>query len=82
MSLTGMSRDMWRRFPLGVYTNGSVGWASDYHLSYRLGQAGIPIVAARAAYVDHVKERWQRHDRSHEKRLLVGEIPAEIVWQT
>lgn len=82
MSLTGMSRDMWRRFPLGCYTNrAGAGWSSDYHLSLRLNRAGVPMVAARDGWVDHVKEVWMRADRAPEKRLLVGEIPAEVVWQ-
>ena len=81
MALTGMSRDMWLRFPLDCYSNGQAGWGSDYHLSRRLGLAGIPIVAAREGYVDHVKEVWMRNDLAADKRLLIGEIPAEVVWQ-
>lgn len=82
MSLTGMSREAWLRFPLGCYTNAEgAGWSSDFHLSRRLRDAGIPMAAARDGFVAHVKEAWMQADRAPEKRLRVGEVPSEVVWQ-
>jgi hypothetical protein len=82
MALTGMDRGMWLRHPLGCFTNAEgAGWSSDFHLSARLRDAGIPMVAARSGYVDHVKERWQMADRDPAARLLIGEIPMGVIWQ-
>lgn len=81
MSLTGMSRDMWQRFPLGCYGTERAGWSSDFHLSARLRDAGVPMLAARDGYVDHVKEVWMRADRAPDKALLVGRRNPEVVWQ-
>jgi hypothetical protein len=80
MSLTCMTRELWLRFPLSGFTASC--WGTDYSLSYRLGRARIPIVAHRAAFVWHVKERWNRTDQAPEKRLLVGKIPPEVRWDT
>lgn len=78
-ALTCMSRDMWRRFPFGVYGSAQQSWSSDFHLSIRLRDAAVPMVAARDAYVVHVKETWNRLDAAPEKRLLIGEEPAGVV---
>jgi len=78
-ALTCMSREMWRRFPFGVFGGPEQSWSSDFHLSMRLRDAGVPMVAARDGYVLHVKEQWQRLDRAPEKRLLIGEEPAGVV---
>lgn len=77
LALTAMSRDMWLRFPL---TPTSYGGQMDYQLSYDLQEAGIPIVAAVGAYVEHVKERWNFPDKNPEKRLLIGEREPEVRW--
>ncbi len=55
MSLTGMSSNLWRDFPFMV--DFDPGWASDFHLSRRLQQDGVPIVAAREGFVYH----WRHH---------------------
>lgn len=77
-ALTCMSREMWRRFPFGVFGSEQQAWSSDFHLSMRLRDAGIPMVAARDGYVEHVKETWNQLDRAPEKRLLIGEEPAGV----
>lgn len=78
-ALTCMTREMWREFPFGVFGGAQQSWSSDFHLSMRLRDAGVPMVAARDGYVLHVKEQWQRLDQAYEKRLLVGEEPAGVV---
>lgn len=80
MALTGMSRDMWRRFPLDGWQHRGVMWATDHHLSQRLADAGIPMVAARDGFIDHVKERWMEGDTDPRKRILIGSMPKEVVW--
>ena len=78
-ALTCMTREMWREFPFGVFGSAQQAWSSDFHLSMRLRDAGVPMVAARDGYVVHVKEQWQRLDQAPEKRLLIGEKPAGVV---
>ena len=63
-SLTGMSREMWLRFPFETF--GDPGWASDFSLSQRLGLAGVPIMAAREGFAYH----WRHND-------LYGEDPRD-----
>jgi hypothetical protein len=73
MALTVMTRQLWRRFPFQTYGPADgPGWASDYHLSRRLYQAGIPIRVPPAGLIDHVKEQWNRPDTSPAKRLVLG----------
>lgn len=76
--LTGMPLDLWRRYPYVTEKLGADGCAADYSLSRRLTDDGVPIVAHRDAFVWHVKERWSENDQDPRKRLLVGELPAEI----
>lgn len=71
--LTAMSRDLYSYFPFQ-----SRGRPSDFDLSLRLQDADVPIVASPEAFVWHVKERWNLPDQATEKRVLVGEIAAEI----
>lgn len=78
MALTTLPRELWREFPFAVFDDGVTGFASDFNLSMRLRDADVPMHAARAGYVEHVKERWQRADQAPEKRVLVGEIPREV----
>ena len=79
-ALTCMTREMWREFPFGVFGSHQQSWSSDFHLSKRLRDAGVPMVAAAGGYVVHVKETWNRLDQAHHKRLLIGERPAEVRW--
>jgi hypothetical protein len=75
--LTGMSREMWLRYPLAVTVYGG---QMDYDLSYRLGVDGVPIVAPPDAFCHHLKERANLPDQNPEKRLLIGERPPSITW--
>jgi len=76
MCLTGMSRELWQRFPFNCY--GRPGGGSDYHLCWRLQEAGVPIAAAREGFVFHVKERWAEGDLDPKKRLLVGMVSPSV----
>jgi hypothetical protein len=77
MCLTGMSHEMWERFAFTTYWDGPPGSASDYMLSRELFDAGVPIVAAREAFVWHVKEEWNRADQEERKRLYIDQ-PSEL----
>lgn len=81
-ALTCMARELWQRFPFGVYGSAQQSWSSDFHLSVRLRDAGVPMLVARSGYVEHVKERWGRLDVAPEKRLLVGEAPPAVVVES
>lgn len=74
-TITGMSRDMWLKYPFMIWWLGQ----SDFHFSKRLEGDGVPMVAAREAFVWHVKERWNLSDTDERKRPYVGAEPAELV---
>jgi hypothetical protein len=74
-----MSREMWREFPFGAYGSASQAWSSDFHLSRRLRDARVPMVAVRDGYVTHCKEQWNKLDRGEGRQLLVGIEPADVV---
>ena len=78
MCLTAMSVAMWERYPFKVYGD-EPGFASDYSLSYRLGQDEVPIVAHKAAFVRHLKAAWSEADRTEGREMLIGEIPEAII---
>jgi hypothetical protein len=83
-ALTGMPLAMWRRFPFRCVTRVGEprGYSSDWHLSIRLDDAGVPIVAPRGALFEHCKRDWRTQAIDDpEKRLLVGEIPSEVRWE-
>jgi hypothetical protein len=75
--LTGMSRELWLKYPLAVTVFGG---QMDYDLSYRLQEDGIPIVAPPDGFCVHVKEIANQMDRNPEKRLLIGERPPAVTW--
>ncbi len=81
-ALSGMSREMWKLYPFDVYGPQHGGWGSDYNLSYRLGQDGIPIVAPRVAEIRHLKEQVNHLDKEFDKRILVGEITPCVSWHS
>ena len=71
MCFTVMSRELWQRFPFGCYGL-PAGFASDYHLSLRLRDAGIPIVAPKNGFVWHTKPDWRNHEAIGRRRLMVA----------
>ena len=78
MSFTGMSREMWRRFPFRAVGSGS-GCCSDWHNSWRLADAGIPIVAPKEGWIRHLKRPWSDPDLDNpQKLLLIGQIKPEV----
>lgn len=77
-AVTCMSREMWRRFPFGVYGHEGESWSSDFHLSRRLRDAGVPMVAAREGFVVHVKHEWNARDNTPGRELLIGREPARV----
>jgi hypothetical protein len=74
-SLTGMTLEMWRRYPFQTMPEG---WGADQRLCQRLAADQVPIVAHRSAFMWHVKERWSQMDADPRKRLLVGIEPPAI----
>jgi hypothetical protein len=77
--LSFMERALWERFPWQCY-GGAPGYASDLHVSWRLQEAGVPIMAARDGFVRHVKERWNYVDTTPGRELLIGKEPSGVVW--
>lgn len=76
-ALTGMTRELWERFPWGAFTEiRDTGYASDFHLCIRLRDAGVPMIAARDGYVEHLKAVNRVKPASH--RLLIGEMTPEV----
>lgn len=81
MSLTGMTREMWQRFPYGCFTDRRPhGQSSDFHLSMRLRDAGVPMVAARSGEVQHLKEMKMQGTFYGPVRhpWLVGEVEPSL----
>lgn len=79
MCLTTMPVPMWHTHPFHAY--GHPGHASDYHLSYRLQQANVPVLAVRPAFVKHLKATWNTTDRTAGRELLIGREPEELILQ-
>lgn len=78
-SLTGMSRDMWQRFPFGCFTEGQpTGYASDFHLSRRLQDERIPIYAVREAFAYHWRHEWQHTNHPEDDPVLLGELEPAV----
>lgn len=73
LALTCLSRELLAQFPI---RNGRER-PSDFDLSLRLQAADVPIYAPPAAFVYHVKERWNLPDQAAEKQLLIGKVPQE-----
>lgn len=64
-SFTGMTRDLWLRFPLRTF--GESG--SDYSLSARLNGAGVPMWCARDGFFRHLKSM---------ENFIVGKVPKKV----
>jgi hypothetical protein len=76
-AMTFMSRDMWLQFPFDCV--GDPGYQSDYRLSVRLQQAGVPIFAPMGAFMHH----WRRGESTGHLpggELVVGEGRGSVVW--
>jgi hypothetical protein len=71
-ALTGMSRDMWIRFPFQTELG------SDFGLSKRLTEAEIPMMVAREGFIWHTKETWNYPDEAPSRRLLVDVEPPGL----
>ena len=78
-AVTLMSRESWRRFPFDVYGPETGGHASDFHLSRRLRDSGVPMIAARDGYVEHQKTEWNMTDHHPQRVSLVGHEAARVV---
>jgi hypothetical protein len=74
-ALTFMSRELWLRFPFDCY--GEPGFASDFHLSRRLRDAGVKMTVEPAARIEHLKERWNEPDQDPAKRLRL-DLPKRV----
>lgn len=74
-ALTFMSRQLWLRFPFDCY--GEPGFASDFHLSRRLRDAGVKMTVEPAARIEHLKERWNEPDQDPVKRLRL-DLPKRV----
>lgn len=74
-ALTGMSAAMWAKYPFAVESGD---YAADFNLCKRLEADGVPIVAHRGAYVEHLKDHWLYPRHEGVKRLLCGVEPASI----
>lgn len=71
---TGIKRELFLKYPL--ITNAATGCQSDFELSYRLQQDGIPIFVVRDASIIHLKKH---QDFSLESNWLVGVRPPQII---
>ena len=78
MSFTGMSRDMWQSFAFPAVGSGARR-CSDWHLSWRLTDAVIPIVAPKEGWIRHLKRPWNDPDLENpQKLLLIGQLEPEV----
>lgn len=69
--------EMWERYPYRVYGEG---WAADYHMSRRLHADGVRIDCLRGAFCLHLKENRGRPTTRPERKLLIGLMKREVVW--
>lgn len=83
MSLTGMNRELWQRFPFDCYRDkpSDRGYASDFHLSLRLQQARVPIMACRDAFAYHWRHEWRNTNHELDAPLLTGTIKPHTVFE-
>lgn len=83
LALTGMSREMWLRYPFAVITkpDDPRGYGSDWYLCRRLQDDGVSIVAPVGAFMEHLKEdSMTQAVTDRERRLLIGKLPPEVQW--
>ena len=76
MSLTGMSRDMWLKYPPGCYVNdgprGRSYCSSDHNLSYRLGSDSVEMWTHPKCFVEHLK-------KSQRKTMIDGWLVGNVI---
>lgn len=85
MSCTGMSKEMWERFPFSCFTDlddygkpQDRGYASDFHLSRRLQDARVPIYAVREAFCYHWRNEWQHTNHPDDDPVLIGKMQQAV----
>ena len=76
--LTTCTTEMWERYPYQAY--GAEGFAADYNMSQRLHQDGRQIDVLRDAFVLHLRETRTGSPSHPERRVLVGEIKPEVIF--
>ena len=77
-SLHTMPVDLWRQYPFKCYP-GSLGngYASDYHLCWRLQLNNILIVALKAGRIHHIRKDIEKQDF----KVLAGIREKNIRWE-
>ncbi len=83
-SLTGMDREMWRRFGFGCFVDPGTegpGYASDFFLSRALQKARVPISAVREAFCYHWRHSWEHTNDPRDDRVLIGEMTQQVTIQ-
>lgn len=74
LCFSGMTRELWQKFPFGAYRGGPFGWImSDYHLSYRLQKAGYDLTFNTGARFVHL---------SHHADYLIGQAKPRCTLYT
>jgi GT2 family glycosyltransferase len=77
-AMTFMSRDMWLKYPFDCID--TPGYQSDYRLSVRLQQDGVPIWAVPGAFMQH----WRGGDESTRHlpggQVIAGGGRGTVVW--
>ncbi len=76
--LTTCTVQMWERYPYMAY--GPDGFAADYHMSQRLHRDGRQIDVLRDAFCLHLRETRTGSPSYPERRVLVGEIKPEVLF--
>jgi GT2 family glycosyltransferase len=74
-AFTFMSKDMWQQFPFDCI--GDPGYQSDYRLSIRLQDAGVPIWAAPGGFIRHLR---LNESTKHLEGGLVVTGNGTVVW--
>lgn len=76
--LTTCTVGMWERYPYQAY--GDEGFAADYNMSRRLAADGRQIDALRDAFCLHLRETRHGSPSYPERRVLVGEMKPEVLF--
>jgi hypothetical protein len=77
-SMHTMSVDLWKRFPFMSYPGSAGnGYASDYHLCWRLQENNIPIAALKSGRIYHIRKNIEKQDF----KVLAGVKEKNIRWE-